>query len=510
MKRATFIAWLALYGAMTLQSAVVLPPLISDHMVLQTPTAQIWGKAEPGEEVAVSFGETSARTIASPEGRWSVKLAGLKPGSVGELVVEGQNRLVVKDVLAGEVWLAAGQSNMALTMQALPDFPQYQSRAVHPQIRMFLVAKRGARDPKADTRGRWVPCTPETVGIWSAVGYFFAKDLQSVLGQPIGIINSSVGNTQANAWTPKTVLESDPLLRETYLVPWAKQMERYPADMTAYQAALERWTEANGQAEKSGQRAPAKPRLPPGPDSHRAPAALYNAMIHGLTAYTIRGALWYQGESDVQTPEVYRRLLPAMIGAWRQEWGETFPFLIVQLPNFQPRRPTPGRSLWAELREVQQEIAESIPQGELCTIIDIGKSGEIHPPNKQEVGRRLSLLAQAKVHERQIVHTGPVFERVQFNASDALLHFRKGTADGLTTGDAGAVKGFFIAGEDRKFHPAAAEIVVAADGLAVKVHADQVRSPVAVRYAWEDDPAVNLTNGAGLPARPFRTDQWKR
>lgn len=509
MKGRLLAAGLTFLGMHPLPADVVLPPLISDHMILQAPEANIWGLASPGEEVLVTFGQISVKATADPEGHWSVKLLGLQLGSTGSLTVEGKNRLVVEDVLVGEVWLAAGQSNMVLSIQAMPDHQQISEAANFPDIRMFTVARQGSREAKSDVRGQWVVCSPQTIGPWSAVGYFFAKDLREALQSPVGIINASVGNTQAQTWTPRDVLEGDPVLRRAYIEPWEQKMQTYPSDLATYQNALDRWTEASQKAKEEGRPAPAKPPIPSGPDSHRAPAALYNAMIHGVAPYSIKGALWYQGESDVQASDIYRGLLPAMVSSWRHRWGIDFPFLIVQLANFQPRVAAPGRSLWAEMREVQKEVAEEIPRSGLSVTVDIGEANDIHPKNKGEVGRRLCLIALAKVYDRNMTHSGPVFEEVIFRGSEARIIFRSGTADGLKTQDGQAIKGFALAGKDRKFY--AADVVMEkkdARGFALILHARDVPEPVAVRYAWDDNPDVNLVNFSGLPALPFRSDAW--
>lgn len=509
MRGRLFAAGLTVLWANCLSADVVLPPLISDHMVLQAPEASIWGQASPGEEVVVAFGQVSVKAAASPEGNWSVKLPGLQRGSTGQLIVEGKNRLVVDDVLVGEVWLAAGQSNMAFNIQAMPERQKISEAASFPDIRMFIVARQGSRVAKSEVRGQWVTCSPQTVGPWSAVGYFFATDLHGRLQTPVGIINASVGNTQAQTWTPRDVLEGHPALRRAYIEPWEKKMETYSSDLSAYQNALERWTEASQKAKDEGRPAPAKPPIPPGPDSHRAPAALYNAMIHGVAPYSIKGALWYQGESDVQDADLYGKLLPALINSWRHRWNSDFPFLIVQLANFQPKVTSPGRSLWAELRDVQQKVAEEIPRSGLSVTIDIGDAHDIHPKNKQDVGRRLCAVALAKVYARDVICSGPTFEKVIFHGDEARIFFKAGTADGLTTRDGQAVKGFALAGKDRKFYPADVLIEKESSGhSSLVLRAREVPEPVAVRYAWADDPGVNLVNFSGLPAVPFRSDEW--
>lgn len=493
-----------------LQGEIALPPLISDHMVLQSPSAAIWGKAAPGEKVSVTFGGLSAEAAGDRDGNWKVQLGGLKPGLAGTLVVEGRNRLSVEDVVVGDVWLASGQSNMAFAVQALANREEVSAAADHLAIRMFIVARHGARAVEPEVRGKWAVCTPQTVGPWSAAGYFFARDLHEALKYPVGIINSSVGNTQAQTWTPREVLEGDPLLRKTFIEPWEKKMETYPAEAEAYDKALEQWKIASEAAKTAGKPEPRKPLPVYGPDSTRAPAALYNAMIAGAAHYAIKGAVWYQGESDVALAEVYRQLLPAMVASWRKAWGGDFPFLIVQLANFQPRVETPGDSRWAALREAQRQIAKTLPHSGLAVAIDIGEAKNIHPQNKQEVGRRLALQALATVYGREIVASGPLFAKATFLGGQARVVFEPRTATGLKTVDGQPVEGFALAGKDGRFHDAQATVVpgerAGADQPGIVVRSPEVPHPVAVRYAWADNPEVNLVNAAGLPACPFSSE----
>ncbi|MGB9624270.1 MAG: sialate O-acetylesterase [Phycisphaerae bacterium] len=482
-----FLACLFIF-ALPAAAAVKLPAVIGDNMVLQRDMkVPIWGTADPGEKVTVTIGDQKAATTAGADGRWMVRLDPLKAGGPFEMTVAGNNKITLKDILVGEVWVCSGQSNMAMTVKAAANAHEEISAAKYPDIRLFTVARKVAATPQSDTQGSWVRCSPETVGDFSAAAYYFGRHLYRELDVPIGLIHSSWGGTPAEAWTSRSTLEADPALK----------------------AIVDRWDEQIANARRAGNAAenkrPAARGAKPPADlaaSPGRPSSLYNGMIQPLIPYAIRGAIWYQGEANAGRAYQYRKLFPAMIQDWRKAWGQgDFPFLFVQLANFQPTKPEPSDSTWAELREAQT-MTLSLPKTGMAVIIDIGEAKDIHPKNKQDVGKRLALAALAIAYGKDVAYSGPMYDSMKIEGDRIRLTFKH--VDGGLVAKDGKLKGFAIAGADRKFVWAEAQI----DGDTVVVHSDKVARPVAVRYAWADNPECNLYNKAGLPASPFRTDDW--
>ncbi|MEP6668376.1 MAG: sialate O-acetylesterase [Chthoniobacter sp.] len=481
---------------------VKLPAIISDNMVLQqdSPTG-VWGWAAPGEKVIVKFAGKSADTAADAAGKWGVKLEALPAGTTGEMTIAGKNNLTIKNVVVGEVWVASGQSNMEFHVATGKDAAEEAKAADFPMIRMFTVTKAAKTEPADDCVGKWEVCTPQTVPGFSAVGYFFARRLYQTLKQPIGVIHTSWGGTPAEFWTPKKALAANPAFQPIF-ESWDKAVAAYPQAKEKYDKELAAWKEATKTPPAPGAEAPKPPRAPRGGEGLGSPSCLYNGMIAPILNYTIRGAIWYQGEANAGGPDLYKKLFPAMIRSWRQAWQiEDFPFLYVQLANFMQRHAQPTDTNWARLREAQLETLE-VPHTGMAVIIDIGESGNIHPKNKQDVGLRLALWAEATVYYRDQEYSGPLPSGFQIEDGKARLTFRNG--EGMKAADGGKIKGFAIAGEDRKFVWADAEI----QGDHVVITSPEVPNPVAVRYAWDDDPECNLINNTGLPASPFRTDTW--
>lgn len=507
--------WLALFFANVLRADVSLAPLFQNHAVLQRDQpVPVWGRADPGEKVSVSFRRQTVTTAADTGGRWLVRLAPLAASTEpAELVVTGKNTVRVADVLVGEVWLCSGQSNM--------EFPVYDpananfrldnaaaevAAAKFPLIRQFKVARAVAEKPADTVRGDWAVCSPETVGAFTAVGYFFARDLHRKLGVPVGIINSSWGGTPVESWMSAEALASDPAFRVVQ-ERWRRMLAEYPARKPAAEAALDSWRKAEAAAKALGTDAHAaylqqhrRPRLPRGPGDSWTPSGLFNGMIAPLVPAAFRGVLWYQGESNAERAAEYRTLFGAMITQWRQTWGRgDFPFYFVQLANYGlPSDPT-GQT-YAFLREAQTQT-RTLPATGMAVIIDIGNPDNIHPGNKQEVGGRLALIAVAQTYGLGGECSGPVFASMAAEGSTLRMKFAH--AGGLAT-RGGPAAGFEIAGADRLFHPAHAQI----EGDTVVVSAAEVPAPTAVRYAWANAPVANLCNAAGLPAAPFRTDRW--
>jgi len=502
------LAWAVLAVVATAVVAdVKLPAVISDHMVFQQGLkAPVWGWAEPGEKVIVTLGDLKAEATADKDGRWRANLEPLKAGGPMKMTVAGKNTLTVDDILVGEVWVCSGQSNMEMAVRSSNNSQQEIAEAKFPKIRLFTVAKTTADQPQTDCKGQWAACTPEAIPGFSAVAYFFGRDLLKDLGVPIGLIHTSWGGTYAEAWTSKPTLAGDPVLKVALdrhaqgLSGYAKQKENWEKNREALMA---KWKAAAEKAKAEGKQAPRQPQPPRDPNTGpNRPSVLYNAMIAPILPYGIAGAIWYQGESNAGRAYEYRKLFPTMITDWRKNWGQgDFPFFFVQLANFMARKPDPAESNWAELREAQA-MTLKLPKTGQAVIIDIGEANDIHPKNKQDVGRRLALAAEAIACGKKIEYSGPVYESKTIDGGKVRLKFTHVGGGLVAKGD--KLTGFAVAGADKSFIWAEAKI----DGDSVVVWSDKVADPVAVRYAWADNPECNLYNKEGLPASPFRTDDW--
>jgi sialate O-acetylesterase len=489
---------LLLLAAVSAQAEVRLHALFTDGAVLQRELPlPIWGTASAGEKVIVSLAGQTATTTAT-DGRWQVKLKPLKAGGPHVLTVEGSNKLEVKDVLVGEVWLCSGQSNMAFTLSGADNAATIVPASANASIRLFRVPGNPQGEPQRDVKAKWEPCNPQTTPGFSAVGYFFGRDLQQSLGVPIGLIGSSVGGTPAQAWTSKPTLEATPAGKphlEAYaalLLGKDRAEEKFAQDTAA-------WKVEAAAAKAAGKPAPRAPR-PPAYRGNSRPAGLYNGMIAPLAPFAMRGAIWYQGEANAGTPDNYRELLPAMIRNWRHDFNPDLTFLIVQLAPYD--RPAPEQ--WAFFRETQRQIALHTPKTGLAAIPDAGDPTDIHPTHKEPAGQRLALAALAIAYGKKITWSGPAFKSAALTKGKVTLSFDQ-VGSGLVA-RGGELTGFTLAGADRKFVPASAKIT---DGK-IEVSSAEVAEPKAVRYAWRNMPDGNLWNQAGLPASPFRTDDWPR
>ena len=512
MKRVFQIAGFALSAIAAvpgLASADVKPHvLFTDGAVLQRGVpVPVWGTADEGEKVTVKFQGQEVSATAK-DGKWMVKLAELKPGGPFVLAIEGKNKVDVADVLVGDVWVCSGQSNMEWTLEKAAEFEAAKASAADPMLRLYSVPKAVSDEPldtiqRKESPGQraWLASDAESAAKFSAVGYFFGRDLRKALNIPIGLIHSSWGGTNAESWTSRKTLESDPALKGL-LDEYARALERYPAAMEKFKNDQADHRKKVAEAKAEGKTPPTAPRAPTGPNSPHV-ACLYNAMIAPLTPFAIKGATWYQGEANTGRAYQYRTLLPAMIRDWRAafEVGD-FPFLIVQLAPFRKIVREPVESDWAELREAQLLTTRALPNVGMAVITDVGEEDDIHPRKKEPVGARLALAARAIAYGEAIVGTGPESIGNSVQGDRVTLRF-KNVGQGLVAKD-GPLTGFTIAGEDRKFVNADAEIV----GDSVVVHSDSVAKPVAVRFGWANFPVVNLWNKEGLPATPFRTDDF--
>lgn len=498
----------ALLGASLLVASlavadVKLAAVISDGMVLQRDIqVPIWGTDEPGREVTVTFRDQRVSVIADAEGRWMVRLKALEAGGPFAMTVTGSSTVTLHDVLVGDVWVCSGQSNMAMSVQRASNAEQEIAEADYPMIRLFKVKNVVAEEPLEDTEGAWETCRPETVADFSAAAYFFGRDLHKELQVPIGLIGTYWGGTPAEAWTSKATLQRNPAFN-VILKRWDQVLANYPRAKANHEQRLAEWQQVAAKARAEGTPVPRRPRAPRGPGHHSTPSGLFNGMIAPLIPYAIRGAIWYQGEGNAGRAYEYRKLFPAMIRDWRRYWGQgAFPFLFAQLPNFRVFKAEPGDSDWAELREAQL-MTLSLPSTAMAITIDLGEAGDIHPKNKAPVGRRLALAALGTVYGDDVVYSGPIYKSMSVEGRRVRLHF-KHLGGGLVAKDGPRVRAFGVAGPDGKFFYGNGHI----DRDTVVVSSAAVRNPVAVRYAWADNPLCNLYNKAGLPASPFRTDDW--
>lgn len=498
---------LALCAAAEVRAEVWLPDVLSDSMVLQRGVrVPVWGTAAPGEAVAVSFAGQTKKTTAGTDGRWRVWLDPLRADATpAVLTITGKNRVEVKDVLVGEVWLVSGQSNMQFTLAETKEAKEAIAAASHPEIRLFNVSRQVAFKHKPPPLATWQATTPESVREFSAAGYYFAVELQKELGVPVGVINSSYGGSQAEAWTPTEYLLANPELKATVerAKTWDEERPRVKAE---YEEQLKHWREEADKAKAVGARPSPSPAVPDALREYRVASSIYDGMIEPLIPFPVRGAFWYQGESNEARAEQYRVLLPTMIRAWRERWGQgDFPFGIVQLPNYRDPKPEPADEPWSHVREAQRRTALSTKNAGLIVTIDIGEAHDIHPKNKLDVGRRMARWALAEVYGRKMTPTGPMFKTMKASGSKLVLTFED-VGTGLKIRDGDRLEEFAVAGEDRQWHWAEARIV---GKDKVEVWSKDVARPVAARYAFNNNPRrPNLTNDTGLPAAPFRTDDW--
>jgi sialate O-acetylesterase len=506
----------------TLHADVKPNPLFTDGAVLQRgQSVPVWGTARDGEKVTVEIDGQKASTTAA-NGKWSVSLKPLKEGGPHSMKITGDNAVTVNNLLVGEVWVCSGQSNMEWKFPQAHNAKEEGPKANYPQIRMFTVKRKVSIKPLDEAEGAWVECSPQSVNGFSAVGYFFARDLHQKLGVPVGMIHSSWGGTPAQAWTSLEGFGDDPELKEyvdaakrklaghdAEVAAYAGKMEEFNAKSKewketigkTYQETLKAWNEAAATAKKEGQPLPPKPapaspqpKAPPHPDGGSGdPATLYNGMVAPIIPYGIKGTIWYQGESNAQKSKQYRTLFPAMIADWRKRWNQgDFPFFFVQIAPFNGQPP--------EIREAQFLTLAKVKNTAMAVTTDVGEAGNIHPAKKEPVGQRLALAARALTYGEKIEYSGPLYDRMTVKGGSIILSF-KHIGGGLVAKD-GELKGFTLAGEDGKFVPAQAKI----EGANVVVSAEGVSTPKAARYGWANVPDVNLFNKEGLPASPFRTD----
>lgn len=498
-------------------ASVELHPLFADHAVLQRDKPiPVWGRSNSGQTITVTLNGVSGETFSSPEGNWRVRLPAMKAGGPYELVVKGDDsELTVRDVYVGEVWLASGQSNMDFTMSksvnrwaGVVNEEEEIASANLPLIREFRVPLTLATDPKESVEASWTVCSPETVPAFSAVGYYFARELNQTLEVPVGIITSAFGASCAQAWISREALE-EAFPEMLALHDQACADYASGAAQSNYETALKEWESASEKAKSEGKPPPRKPGVPKNPreDQHN-PTLTYNAMIAPLRPYTFRGVIWYQGESNGWDNHRYLQVMQTLIADWRKKWDEPFPFLFVQLASYKTPATQPvGNSQIAAVREAQR-LTLQVPGTAMACTIDIGDEKDVHPHNKQEVGRRLALAARATVYGEPVEYAGPLFKSAAIDHDEIQIEFDH--ADGLTIGnlsttrpvtDAAKLQGFSML-VDGQWSWADASI----EGTCIVIPLRNGQKPTEIRYAWADYPICNLYNGAGLPASPFRVE----
>lgn len=511
--KATILAAVVLVLSSIALADVSLPSVLSDNMVLQQgKPIVIWGQADAGEKVAVTLGTTSAQTSADAKGSWQVTIAAMKASKQPiTMTVAGKNTLTVENILIGEVWVCSGQSNMAWVVSGAKNAAEEIAAADYPEIRLLTVPQTLAEQPQENVKARWAVCSPKKVGAFSAVAYFFGRDLHKALGVPVGLINSSWGGSPIESWTPMDSFKTDPDLSQ-FPAMIERHTQRLPAAREAYKEQYEKWKAMKEQVVATRPDAATKPNFPRAPQAPVTPGVefggMYNGMIAPLTRLGIAGAIWYQGEANAVSPDAaenYAKELPAMIRGWRKAFGQESPFLFVQLANYMPRKGPSHKSSWAMLRD-SQTATLALPKTGMAVIIDAGTGGDIHPKDKQIVGKRLALAGLAVAYDKKdVVYQGPTMESVTADGTKLVVKFKHAEGGLVTKGDNGEVCGFAVAGADGEYVWAVAKL----DGDSVILTSADVAKPVAVRYAWGDNPNCSLYNKADLPAVPFRWGEEK-
>ena len=481
---------------------IEMPTIFGDSMVLQRDAPiHVWGWVHPGEKVRASIDENEANAIAGKDGRFDIDLPAMPHDNAAEhtlTVTAGDESVVFEDVLIGEVYLCSGQSNMSWPVNQAIDSDLEKLTAKFPHIRIISVPNVSAREPTHNFDGKWEPVTPQTIGDFSAVGYFFGRQVHQTINVPVGLIDNAWGGSAAEAWLPRETLAEDPMYDEL-IKKWETIEKTYD-----YEAILEKWRNDVAQRKADGQDKPL-PRRPRNQlKLNKRPGNLYYGCLTPVIGFPIRGVIWYQGEANAGRAHQYRDLFPRLIKKWRQDWNDDFAFYWVQLADYRDEIDVPGDSAWAELREAQTMTLD-LPRTGQAVIINLGESKDIHPKDKQNVGKRLARWTLAKDFGVDILCQSPTYKSSLIEGNKMLITFDS-VGGRLVTFDVNEVLGFVITGEDEVFYEAKANII---DNDMVEVSSDRVANPVAVRYGWANNPILNLQSKEGLPATPFRTDQFK-
>ena len=485
---------------------VRLAKLVSDGMVLQQQSkVAIWGWADVGEKIEVRpiWQKDGVKTVAGKDGKWKVQIKTGGAGGPFAIGIKGNNEIIIKDVWVGEVWVCSGQSNMRLKVSRCDNAESEIAAANWPGIKLFQVKGALSDEPLEDCQGKWKSCDPNSVKDFSAAGYYFGRSLYEKLGVPVGLIQASWGGTPAEAWTSKEALEGD---RELKVI-----LEKY-GEMAVdskknidyhYRVVMKKWKKLCEEAKKNGTQAPVWPAEPVSTRSSSRPGCLYNGMISPLLNYGIKGVIWYQGESNAARAWQYKKLFPVMVKDWRKRWGQgDFGFYYVQIAPFDYYY---HKNIFtgAELREAQRLSLGKLKNVGMAVTMDIGNLKDVHPTNKQEVGRRLAAIAFAKDYGfKDVAYSGPMYKKMKVEGGKVRLFFDY--ADGGLIGKDGVLGDFVVAGADEKFYPGQAKI----DGETIVVWSDEVAKPKAVRFGWSNKSDSTFFNKAGLPASSFKTDGW--
>lgn len=508
MKRPILLLTTLLALTAASRAELKLPAIIGDQMVLQQKQADpIWGWDSPGTTVTVTFAGQSKTATADKDGNWTVKLDPMVANASNQVMtIKGTTERTLKDILIGEVWMCSGQSNMGFTLGNDWKGDLEALTANLPGLRLVTVPIVGTQELQNDFKGQWAASTPGNCKNFSAVGFFFGRYLHQALGVPVGLINNAWGGSAAEAWVRRSSLEKDPRFKALM----ERTVQQEAAAITAkaktdYLAAMEKWKLQAAKAKEANQ---APPRAPNSPDAwlkgNARPGNIFNGMVNPTLGYGMKGVIWYQGESNSSRAHEYLQLFPYMIEQWRAEWKQgDFPFYWVQLADFMAEKPNPGDSNWAELREAQTKTLK-LPNTGQAVIIDLGEGNDIHPKNKTDVAARLARWALAKDYGIPIAYHSPEFKSIAVagNHVGVTLDCFGGV---LRTVDVAEVSGFAVCGADMVWQWAQAKIV---GSDKVDVWSDNVASPVAVRYAWADNPVCNLRTKDGLPVTPFRSDAF--
>ncbi|KPJ69687.1 hypothetical protein AMJ44_02930 [candidate division WOR-1 bacterium DG_54_3] len=497
----TLICYVASFG----NAAVTMPNVFSDHMVLQQgKPISVWGWAEPYESVTVDFKGITKKTTAGSEGRWDVELPAFEASSESaQLRIEATNTVVISDILVGEIWICSGQSNMEWNLNSAETGAKAVAAANFPQIRLLKINSRPCAWAVRDIDNKWLVCSPQTVGDFTAIGYFFGKHLHEELSVPVGLIQAAWGGTRIEPWIPREGFEQvDALVNIVRHIDQAHK--NYRENLPVKMLEIEKWINEARKALKIGKTIPLQPEWPRHSlysEGHPTePTCLYNSRIFPIVPLTHRGAIWYQGESNIGEGMLYYDKMKALIGGWRAVFGQSdLSFYYVQLAPYRHYGSDALPAIWEA-----QTAALGIPNTGMVVINDIGNIEDIHPRNKRDVGDRLALWALAKNYGRgNLVYSGPLYRSMAVKGDKIEITFDH-VGPGLTTRDGKTPDWFEIAGSDKLFRPAQVRIV----SDKVEVWSDEVSAPVAVRFAWDNIAQPNLMNKAGLPASAFRTDKW--
>ncbi len=495
---------ISLMAAFAVRAELKLPGIFGDHMVLQQQQADpIWGWDVPGTEIHVSFAGQDLVTKSGSDGKWQVKLAPLKANAKSQtLVIQGTSTRKIQDVLIGEVWLCSGQSNMGFKLNQSYDGDLEAAAADLPEIRLLNMPLLGTQEIQDDFKCWWQASTPETARNFSAVGFLFGRRLHEVLHVSVGLINNAWGGSAAEAWVRRSALENDPRFKQLIEDAAKREAELLPDQGKAeLERLLVQW---RSDCLKAGTTNP--PWQPQNYlTANQRPGNIFAGTLHPIIGFGIKGVIWYQGEANAGRGYEYASLFPFLIDQWRKEWGQgDFPFYWVQLANYGTQSPTPKDSTWAELREAQTKALQLTNTGQ-AVIIDLGEGKDIHPRNKHDVAARLVRWALAKDYGMKLPFRSPEFQGLNINSNKATVTINCFGAK-LRPFGTQDVKGFAICGTDKIWHWASGKMVA---GNKIEVWNDMVASPVAVRYAWSDNPSCNLYSDDGLPVTPFRTDDFE-